>query len=95
MRSANAFGLPSQVEDIKRMLKSIHSQMKDSIKFQEMIRVFEFRDRSVAERNYERVNFWSVIHIVAMLVAGITQVVLVRSLFDEKSTLHGLWKKLC
>jgi hypothetical protein len=45
------------------------------------------------EHNFERVNFMSSLYVVVLLVAGVGQVVLLRSLFDEKSTINPLWKK--
>ena len=61
--------------------------------YQDQIRNFEARDRNTAENNYERVNFWSAVHIVILMLTGIVQVIMVRSLFDEKSTLRRLWKQ--
>ena len=34
----------------------------------------------------------STLQLVVMLVAGIVQVVLVRSIFDDKSAIHKIWK---
>lgn len=84
-----------QVQDIQEALKVIHEKVSKSRHFQDQIRNHEFRDRSIAERNFERVNFWSTVHLVSMLAAGLAQVVLVRSLFDEKSTLYSIWKRVC
>jgi len=85
----------ADVKDIEETLRGIKDRMQRSRHFQDQIRNFEFRDRSMAEHNYERVNFWSTMQVVAMMTAGLIQVVLVRSLFDEKSSLHGLWKRVC
>lgn len=45
------------------------------------VKLSESRDRHVAEANFERVNTWSVLHIAVMLVTGVAQVLVVRSLF--------------
>ena len=37
-------------------------------------------------------HFRSTLQLVVMLVAGIIQVVLVRSIFDDKSAIHKIWK---
>jgi len=81
--------------EIVKTLAQIHERMSQTKHYQEQLRNQEFRDRSIAERNFERVNFWSILQVSAMLVAGGVQVMLVRSLFDESSQLHGLWKRLC
>ena len=80
-----------KVEDIEEALRAIKDKVTRSRHFQDQIRAHEFRDRSVAERNFERVNFWSSTQLALMLAAGVVQVVLVRSLFDEKSFFHKLW----
>ncbi|XP_059094314.1 transmembrane emp24 domain-containing protein 5-like [Tigriopus californicus] len=84
-----------QVKDIEDALRQIKDRVSRSRHFQDQIRAFEFRDRSIAEHNFERVNFWSVVQFLLMVGVGITQVVMVRSLFDEKSYLHGIWKRFC
>ena len=61
--------------------------------FQDLIRITDLKDRSIMEHNFERVNLMSIFYVVLMLVAGIGQVVLLRSLFDEKSKINPLWKK--
>jgi hypothetical protein len=32
------------------------------------------------------------VQVVVMLVAGVVQVILVRSIFDDKSAIHKIWK---
>ena len=39
-----------------------------------MLRAFEAKDRSVMEHNYERVNFWSCVHLCAMVGTAMLQV---------------------
>ena len=45
-----------------------------TLKFQAVLRAFEAKDRNVIEHNYERVNFWSMIHLVAMIGTAVFQV---------------------
>ena len=61
--------------------------------FQDLIRITVLKDRSIMEHNFERVNLMSMFYVVFILVAGIGQVVLLRSLFDERSKINPLWKK--
>ena len=61
--------------------------------FQDLIRITDLKDRSIMEHNFERVNLMSIFYVVLMLVAGVGQVVLLRSLFDEKSKINPLCKK--
>ena len=71
----------------------VRGKLTRAQEFQDQIRAFEARDRNTAEGNFTRVNFWSMIHLITLLITGIVQVIMVRSLFDEKSTLRRLWKQ--
>ncbi|XP_040573662.1 transmembrane emp24 domain-containing protein 1 [Lepeophtheirus salmonis] len=84
-----------QVSKIDKALKIMKEHMTRSRQFQDLIKASEYRDRSVAEHNFENVNFWSLVHLSIMIVSGICQVILVRSLFDDKSRFHAIWKKIC
>ena len=61
--------------------------------FQDLIRITDLKDRSIMEHNFERVNTMSCFYVVVLVAAGVGQVVLLRSLFDEKSVINPLWKK--
>ncbi|CAB4069611.1 TMED5 [Lepeophtheirus salmonis] len=84
-----------QVSKIDKALKIMKEHITRSRQFQDLIKASEYRDRSVAEHNFENVNFWSLVHLSIMIVSGICQVILVRSLFDDKSRFHAIWKKIC
>ena len=71
-------------------LKLIKERITKSKHLQEQIRAHEFRDRSIAERNFERINFWSMVHAIVMIVAGLSQVMMIRSIFDEKSPVRKI-----
>lgn len=83
-----------KVEDIEHKLRIIKEKISQSRHFQDQIRAHELRDRSVAEHNFERINFWSFLHVFALLSASLIQVLVVKSLFDEKSKLRTLWNKI-
>ena len=80
-----------EVEEMSTSLKFIKEKLKKTRHLQEQIRAHEFRDRSIAEHNFERVNFWSVIQLCIMIAAGLTQVLMIRSIFDEKSPIRKLF----
>lgn len=83
-----------QVQDIKDSVAKVRGQLNRAQQFQDQLRAFEARDRHVAESNYTLVNFWSLCHMVAMVATGLIQVVMVRSLFDEKSVVRRIWKQV-
>lgn len=82
----------NEVDVMSSSLKFIKEKVTKSRHLQEQIRAHEFRDRSIAEHNFERVNFWSIVQVFIMVGAGLTQVVMIRSIFDEKSPIRKLFK---
>ena len=52
----------------------VRQQLLQSRHVQDQLRVFEARDRSVAETNFELVFNWSLMQIVVMIGVGIIQV---------------------
>lgn len=81
------------VVDIEARLKKIKEDITKAKHQQDLIRLTDLKDRSIMEHNFERVNMMSTFYVFVLLVAGFGQVVLLRSLFDEKSKINPLWKK--
>lgn len=54
--------------------------------YQNAFKNHESQDRLVLEKNFDRVNFWSIIHVLLMTTVTIIQVVTIRSLFEAKSS---------
>jgi len=72
---------PDTVSNLKKFLTNIKSNQGKTLQYQAMLRAFEAKDRSVMEHNYERVNFWSFIHLFAMVGTAVLQVYMLRSMF--------------
>ena len=64
-------------------LSIVRDNLHKSVQTQRLLRNVEFRDRFVAERNYERVSFWSILTTVVMMATFLIQVVMIRSLFSN------------
>jgi len=82
-----------QVSDIEGKLKKIKEDIVKARHLQDLIRVTDLKDRSIMEHNFERVNWMSGFYVIILIAAGLCQVLLVRSLFDDKSKINPLWKK--
>lgn len=82
-----------KIEDIKEAMGRIRAHLTKSRFMQDQLRAYEARDRNLAENNCTKVTSWSMVNITVMVVTGLIQVILLRSLFDDKSRLHGIWKK--
>ena len=68
---------------LKKSLTSIKSNQGKTLQYQAMLRAFEAKDRSVMEHNYERVNFWSFVHLFAMVGTAVLQVSSSSSYFNK------------
>jgi|ERR1712130_18985 len=76
------------LKGLTNSLNKIKGNHGKTLQFQAMLRAFEAKDRNVIEHNYERVNFWSMVHLVAMVATAVFQVFFLRSLFAQ-NTAHG------
>nr|XP_009859742.1 transmembrane emp24 domain-containing protein 1-like isoform X2 [Ciona intestinalis] len=69
---------------LEQSLDSIKSNNAKITQYQVMLRAFEAKDRNVVERNFMRINFWSLTNIVVMLSVFALQVFMVRNMFNDK-----------
>lgn len=76
--------LEMKLEDILESINSIKSRLSKSGHIQTLLRAFEARDRNIQESNFDRVNFWSVVNLVVMVVVSSIQVYMLKSLFEDK-----------
>lgn len=83
-----------KVEDIQDIINNVRNHLTKAQQLQALIKSTEARDRNVAEENYFKVNTYSLFQIGVMVFVGIIQVIMVRSLFDDKSKVYSFWKNL-
>ncbi|XP_060888010.1 transmembrane emp24 domain-containing protein 5 [Labrus mixtus] len=76
--------LDMKLEDIMDAINNVKARLGKSVQIQTVLRAFEARDRNLQESNFDRVNFWSVVNMVAMMLVSAVQIYLVRSLFEDK-----------
>lgn len=50
---------------------------------QKLFAAVESRDRGIVETNFERVNFWSAVQMIAMVAAAAVNVIVIRNLFND------------
>uniref|UniRef100_A0A3Q3VYF5 GOLD domain-containing protein n=1 Tax=Mola mola TaxID=94237 RepID=A0A3Q3VYF5_MOLML len=80
--------LDMKLEDIMETINNVKSRLGKSVQIQTVLRAFEARDRNLQESNFDRVNFWSVINLIVMMLVSAVQVYLVRSLFEDKGKIR-------
>ncbi|KAF5289471.1 hypothetical protein FQR65_LT11844 [Abscondita terminalis] len=83
-----------KVEDIKEIINKVKGHLSKARLLQDVFKSFEARDRNVVEENYFKVNTFSMVQLAIMIIVGIVQVIMVKSLFDDKSRVHSVWKHL-
>merc|ERR1712012_958269 len=74
-----------KVEDPETAIHDVRMKVGKMRHFQFMRGGSMSKDTHQVESNLSRLNFWSLAHLLLMLVVGVSQVYLVRQLFDEKS----------
>lgn len=65
-------------------INNVKARLGKSVQIQTLLRAFEARDRNLQESNFDRVNLWSVVNLIVMMLISALQVYLVRSLFEDK-----------
>lgn len=80
------------MEIIKTRVSKLRDHLQQIEHYQAQKRANEARDRNLQEHNFNTVNTFSIVSIVVMLIVGFIQVVMVRSLFEERSRLHKILK---
>jgi len=73
--------LEDRVSEIQLALSRMKLNMAKTSQIQNLLRAFEAKDRNLIEANRQKVDTWSVIHLVVMCSTAFLQVYLLRSLF--------------
>merc|ERR1712226_285717 len=79
-----------KVEDIKTSIHAVRMKVGKMRHFQFMRGGSMSKDVHQAESNMSRLNFWSGLRLLLMLVVGVSQVYMVRQLFDDKSVVQKM-----
>ncbi|KAK6640060.1 hypothetical protein RUM43_008337 [Polyplax serrata] len=82
------------IQNIEESVKRVSPHLQKVRHLQETLRAFAARDKNILEGNNYRINYWSFIQIVIMIIVGFVQVLMVKSLFDEKPRINRVWKKM-
>ncbi|XP_050410010.1 transmembrane emp24 domain-containing protein 5 [Patella vulgata] len=72
------------IDDLKKLVSTVKTNLEKSSQLQNILRVYEARDRNIQENNFHRVNFMSGVQLFIMISVGLTQVLMIRNLFTEQ-----------
>ena len=67
------------------MTDRLKNQLDTSMQIQKVMGAIEIRDRNMQEENFIRVNSWSCINLVVILVSTFIQTVIIHKLFQSKN----------
>lgn len=81
------------LETIRASLNKVRDALTKVVHAQEEHRAVERRDRNIVEQNFEYVNRFSLISIVAFVLVALTQLIFIRSFFDDKSVIRKYFKQ--
>jgi len=62
------------IKGLTSSLGKIKVNQGKTLQYQAMLRAFEAKDRNLIEMNYNRVNFWSMVHMCVMIGTAVLQV---------------------
>lgn len=75
-----------RIRDISESVTRVKDNVSVARRLQELHSAHEARDRNRAEEMCARVMSWSMVQIVLMMAVGVTQVIFLKSLFEENNT---------
>lgn len=81
--------LDMTVDQFLGILDRSKKNLERSVQVQTLIRMHEAKDRNTQEANFFRVNFFSCFQLAVMMVVGLGQVLMIRSLFQERRSGAG------
>jgi len=74
-----------KIEEIKSSVHDVRINVGKMRHFQFMISAQMSKDSSQMTKNQDKINFWSVVHVLIMISVGFAQVYMVRQFFEDKS----------
>merc|ERR1719495_59863 len=72
-----------KLSSMEEEMDQIKTNMAKTIQTQSLLRVFEAKDRSIVERNFERINLWSFVFLVVMGTTFLLQIFMIKNMFSD------------
>ncbi|CAL1279705.1 unnamed protein product [Larinioides sclopetarius] len=82
------------MDQIKSSIAKVREDLNTIKHHQDQLKAIESRDRNLQEHNFTSVNRFSILIIIVMILVGAIQIIMIRSLFEEHSKLHKVFKLL-
>lgn len=82
------------IDDVQERIDTVRTNLNKIRHYQDQFKSLEVRDRNVIEEVFFFVNAYSIIQLSIMLFVGFVQVIMIKSLFEDSSKAHILWKRI-
>lgn len=82
------------LEEFQESLHTIRAYIRDISHLQASLMAAHSQDLHMVIKNGEKITLWSSIHLSFLVVIGLIQVGMVKSLFSDKSFLQNMWRKM-
>ena len=73
-----------EVKEIKHVLQELRQHVGKAQHYQSLMNSMKEKDYHLLAHSLSKVNMWSLVHMSVLIVTGLVQVYVVRSLFDDK-----------
>uniref|UniRef100_A0A0N5BT29 GOLD domain-containing protein n=1 Tax=Strongyloides papillosus TaxID=174720 RepID=A0A0N5BT29_STREA len=92
-KSLDSYGYGMKIKEFRNSFEKL-KQLLNKIEYhQALLRAYESRDRAIMGANLSRVNLWSIINTIVIILVGCLHVFMIRSLFNENSNIGRLLRK--
>jgi len=78
------------IEEIKSSVHMVRLQINKMRHYFFMNAAQMSKDTYQVENSFDRINFWSMVQLVLMIIVGVSQVATLRSLFSQKAPLNNM-----
>ncbi|VIO87933.1 Uncharacterized protein BM_BM4919 [Brugia malayi] len=86
-------GLGFEMQKFQKASNNIKNLLNKIEYHQSLLRAYEARDRAIMNANFDRVTLWSVVNSIILVIVGLLQVYMIRSLFEDNSKLGQLLRR--
>lgn len=77
--------LDHKIQTFRDTFMRVYNNLEKAQTHMTAFRIYELADRELMEQSFERVNFFSIFNITLMILVGLIQTFMIRSLFEDRS----------
>ncbi|CAJ0918268.1 unnamed protein product, partial [Mesorhabditis belari] len=93
LEQVSAAHLEARLDFFEMATGKIKTHLSQIESIQQALQHIEYIDRTLAETNFENINFWGTVNTLVMLTACFVQVFLIRSILSDDSKVGRLLRK--